>query len=199
MANSWASNFSYEYFARLVDVLKEGYEYRLISEADKAISQGQPKPIVLLRHDIDVDIRYAPHIAEIEARKGIVATYFVMVNSPTYSVEDPTSRTIIEDLVSMGHEVGVHFDFESEQQRLCSPDLSSVESQIDAACKLLEEVTQVPVRSVSFHRPLPQFLRGPLKVADRINAYAAPLMEWYLSDSGGRWRSEEHTSELQSH
>jgi hypothetical protein len=41
---------------------------------------------------------------------------------------------------------------------------------------------------VSFHRPHPHFVRGPLYIAGLVNAYAAELMEWYLSDSRARWR-----------
>src|SRR5205823_1486511 len=52
------------------------------------------------------------------------------------------------------------------------------------------------VKSLSFHRPIPWLLRGPLLIGSRVNAYAAELMEWYLSDSKGCWREGEPLPKL---
>src|SRR5207302_922810 len=85
----------------------------------------------------------------------------------------------------------LHFDFEDPAQRAGGAVVEAVEPAIAAACARLEAASGQPVRSLSFHRPLPQFLRGPSLVAGRVNAYARELMDWYLSDSGGRWRQGE--------
>jgi hypothetical protein len=66
-----------------------------------------------------------------------------------------------------------------------------MEPDIQAATGRLAGLIERPVRSVSFHRPLPQYIRGPLYVAGLVNAYAEELMRWYLSDSRGRWREGE--------
>jgi hypothetical protein len=59
---------------------------------------------------------------------------------------------------------------------------------VEAAGDRLRALGASPVRSVSFHRPQPEALRGPLYVAGLLNAYAEPLMRAYFSDSAGRWR-----------
>jgi hypothetical protein len=45
---------------------------------------------------------------------------------------------------------------------------------------------------------MPQFLRGELTIAGRTNAYAAILMESYISDSKGEWRNGEPLTYLQA-
>jgi hypothetical protein len=39
-------------------------------------------------------------------------------------------------------------------------------------------------------------LRGPLKLAGVVNAYAAELMGWYVSDSKARWREGDPLATL---
>jgi hypothetical protein len=52
------------------------------------------------------------------------------------------------------------------------------------------------VCSISFHRPIPWMLRGPLIVCGKVNAYADELSGWYLSDSKGNWRAGEPLSQI---
>jgi hypothetical protein len=138
-----------------------------------------------------VSLERALRLAEVEAALGARATYRVMTNSPLYHLDAPASRAILARLLALGHEVGLHFDFEDPAQREAGATAQAVEPAITAACARLEAACGQPVRSLSFHRPLPQFLRGPSVVAGRVNAYAREFMDWYLSDSGGRWRQGE--------
>jgi hypothetical protein len=148
-----------------------------------------------LRHDVDVSLEKALEMAKIECEFGIHVTYMVIPNSPFYWLEDGTARAIFRQLISMGHEVALHFDV-SEEERKNNCGISSVERQIEAACKRLEQAIAQPVRSISFHRPMQQFLHGPLMICGRVNAYAQELMMWYLSDSKGCWREGEPLSKL---
>lgn len=166
----------------------------LLSEGPDVLhAAGQPK--LFLRHDIDVSLERAIRVAEIESEFGVRATYMVMINSLPYRVESKTSRDILRQLITMGHEVTLHFDLDDDQ-RNSNCEISAVETKIDAACKHLEQITGLPVQSISFHCPLPQFLRGPLLVAGRVNAYSQELMVWYLSDSIGCWREGEPLPKL---
>ncbi len=61
---------------------------------------------------------------------------------------------------------------------------------------MLEEYLGREVRSVSFHRPVPELLRGPLHIAGRVSGYAESLFGWYLSDSRARWREGEPIASL---
>lgn len=193
MALGWSSDFSFRYFRMILQAIKYNFELHLLSEAPRILSTiGQPK--VILRHDIDVSLKKALRMAEIEEVFGICATYMVMINSPLYSVHDV--QDITGEIIDMGHEVGLHFDLDNNE-RNSNLEISSVEQKIHSSCKQLEEIIGRPVRSISFHRPIPRFMRGPLIVSGGlVNAYSRELMAYYLSDSKGRWREGEPLPKL---
>ncbi len=190
------SDFSFGYFRRMLEAINCNFEPYVISEAPQALGHNGEKPRLLLRHDIDVDLNKALQMARIENEFGVRATYMVMLNSPFYHVEDPPSRSILRRLISMGHEVALPLDFDNAEERINSPEPGSLEPKVRSACQRLEAVIDLGVHSISFHRPLPQFLRGPLIVASRVNAYSRELMAWYLSDSKGNWREGEPLPKL---
>lgn len=76
-------------------------------------------------------------------------------------------------------------------------DSATREEDIARACEVLEGVVGAPVRSVSFHLPVKELVRGPLHVAGRVSGYAEDLFRWYLSDSRARWREGEPVASLE--
>ncbi len=194
MSVGWSADFSYGYFRRILQAIQLNFESHLLAEVPE-MQPANGRPQLLLRHDVDVSLEKALEMAKIEREFGIHATYMVIPNSPFYWLEDGTAQAIFRQLISMGHEVALHFDV-SEEERKNNCGISSVEQQIEAACKRLEQAIAQPIRSISFHRPMPQFLHGPLMICGRVNAYAHELMRWYLSDSKGCWREGEPLPKL---
>jgi hypothetical protein len=195
--NGWCDDFSYAYYAELLETASRNFRIQVVADAPAALDTAGQRHLVL-RHDVDVSLQRALQLARVESGLGISATYMVMTNSPLYRVESSASRAILHELVAMGHEVALHFDFDSEAVRASSPALAAVEPMVAAACDRIEAIIAGPVRSVSFHRPQPQLQRGPLWIAGRVNAYARDLMHWYLSDSAGRWREGEPLPRLRN-
>jgi hypothetical protein len=189
----WASDFSYAYLRRLLMLAHERFEVRPVSEASPA--DAVTAPVLLLRHDVDVSLDAARPVAALEADIGLRATYMLMTTSPLYEVEDEVCRRHIRGLVDAGHEIGLHFDAHDSEARQTSAEALNV--QITAARQRLEVAAGAPVRSVSFHRPQPEVLRGPRLIADCVNAYSAELMAAYLSDSRGSWRDGEPIARLE--
>lgn len=198
MGVEWRSDFSFGYFRRILEAIKSNFENHLISEALQALRHDGKRPKLFLRHDVDLDLNKALEVAMIENEHGVCASYMVMVNSPLYRVEETASRSILRRFISMGHEVALHFDFDTSEERNDHSELSSIEPKIHSACHRLETTIEAEVRSISSHRPLPPLLRGPLIVAGRVNAYSKELMAWYLSDSKGTWREGEPLPRLQN-
>ncbi|HVX27962.1 MAG TPA: class I SAM-dependent methyltransferase [Parafilimonas sp.] len=132
----------------------------------------------------------------IENELGLQSTYMVMLNSPCYDVSTETSKKILKQLLTLGHEVALHFDVTKSKRNDPKISTNDIEGDIAHDIKQLEQIIEVPVKSISFHRPLSQFLKGPLKIAGVINAYSKELMTWYLSDSAGRWREGEPLQKL---
>lgn len=193
--SSFSSDFSYAYFIRILEVIRANYQLHVLSSASSVL-QGAGKPLLFLRHDIDVDLNLALRMAEIEHRYGIHSTYMIMNAGSLYSLEDFSSRKLVREIQALGHEIGLHFNC-PEQFRNEDSSAAKIRKIVEEASSQLEEAVGERIGSFSFHCPVPSMLRGPLKIADRINAYAAPLMENYLSDSKGSWREGEPLLKLE--
>ena len=180
----WSADFSYAYLTRIFLALKARRMVRRFCDAP-AVLEEQGSPAVFLRHDLDVDLGAALRMARLEESLGIQATYMVMPSARLYPVSSPDSVNVLKQIRDAGHEIGVHVDYEA------SPANAGFSDALTQACGLVGGLLPEPVRSFSVHRPVPEALRGPLIVAGCVNAYAAPLMESYLSDSAGVWRAGE--------
>ena len=74
--------------------------------------RDSPPKTVFLRHDIDFSLEMCLPMAEVEASRGIQATYYVLLNGP-YNVDDENGRRHLLRLVELGHEIGLHYDLKS--------------------------------------------------------------------------------------
>ncbi len=103
--------------------------------------------------------------AELEAERGVAATYFLMTRSDFYNLEGRAGARALARLRDLGHAVGLH---------AIQPD-ASVDERFD------------PV--LAWHTPDPATMSEPL--AGVVNVYAPPWFhpERYRSDSNRRWRS----------
>src|SRR5262245_6342071 len=68
------------------------------------------KPAMFLRHDVDFSLDFALEMAQIESEMSICSTYFVMPTNDYYNVYSKRGRDVLRSLVSLGHEVGLHWD-----------------------------------------------------------------------------------------
>jgi hypothetical protein len=183
----WAADFTYAYLRRMLSFARDRFSVRPVGEAPPPGTTTDP--VLLLRHDIDVSLAAAVAVAEIEAELGLRATYMVMTTNPLYEAESDASRACLRRLVDNGHEIGLHFDSHNLGEDDPSPE--ALETQAVAARDHLAAAAGAPVRSISFHRPPPAMLQGPRMIAGCVNAYAADLMDSYISDSKGSWRTGE--------
>jgi len=195
MSSDWKDSFHYDYFRELLHAAKDNFSIFLMKEAPQVLAAGT-KPALILRHDLDISLKRALPLGEIEKRLGVSATYMVLVDSPVYDLSSGESQEILKDLMNMGHEVALHFSAKANPGTDIS-DWNEIERQVLEAKAHLEDIIQCEVASISFHRPITRFLRGPLWIFNLVNAYSAELMDWYLSDSAGRWREEPLPQMLQ--
>ncbi len=184
--SGWCEDFSYAYYRRILAAVTSRFAPRLFREAVQLSSWTAPS--VFLRHDIDISLPPAVAMAEVEREAGVVSTYMVMMESQLYDISLGDAVRMVREIAAMGHEIGVHFDCPGEL-RNGNGSVETIGPLILRDCARLEDALGLPVQSISFHRPIPWLLRGPLLVRGKVNAYAAELMNWYLSDSKGAWRA----------
>ena len=183
---AWGGDWSYGYLRALMAKVKATHRFALLKNAKEALESDQP--VAFIRHDVDISLDRARALAEREAEWGVVATYHVMLSCPFYDLSTRASRHVLASINALGHEIGLHFHPPVDGVVV---EAHAAADAIEQACERFEDAAGAPVRSVSFHLPATALIGGPLVVADRVNAYAKPLLEWYLSDSRARWREGE--------
>jgi len=176
--------FTYDAYRGLLAVAKKKFEIRSLGDADEPVGR---KPILLMRHDVDISIEKALVLACIEAAEGIESTYMLMLGCPLYGVE---IRAFKDDLAvrlswltGFGRDIGFHIEVD---------DLADAENAMEIPVHDLEKLMDVDVGSVSFHAPSNALLHKYLwekRILNRINAYAGIYTGLYITDSGGRWRA----------
>ena len=127
---------------------------------------------VLLRHDVDLSLKRAYALAEVEHEYGIRSTYLVMPNNPFYNVFSPESRDLLAQMIDWKHEIGLHYD-----ARIM---------MVYEFCAMLSTFLDYNVRVVEQDGLYAQAEKPRLPML----VVPSELKHWsYLSDSGMHWRA----------
>jgi hypothetical protein len=183
IAGNDRSKFTYQHYRQLLSKLSEIYSFTTFKEGER-LSGEILKPLVIMRHDIDMELEAAVRMASLENNLDIKSTYFFMARCPIYNVFSYQGADQISEILTYGHHLGLHFD--------CSlyEDISvdNIDSYISKECTLLEDFFQHPVEAVSFHRPGRLVLSG-IKLESWPNTYDKIFTEsfQYFADSRGVW------------
>ena len=140
----------------------------------------------ILRHDIDNSLEKAMEFAVLEEQAGVASTYFVLLTSDFYNVASRGSLEKLHSIQKMGHEVGLHFD--EKTYSACTAE--ETVQHILHEKKILSEILETEVTTVSMHRPSKATLDANLQIPGMVNSYGKTFFRdfKYLSDSRRRWR-----------
>ena len=72
--------------------------------ADEVLDNIEEKKWLVVKHDVETDVKKALKLAEIEHQYGICATYYVQADLLEENVE------ILQNIAALGHEVSYHYD-----------------------------------------------------------------------------------------
>ena len=101
---------------------KKLYKLKRISIPAKDV-EGESEYLVL-KHDVETDVKKAYKLACIEDKYGHKGTYYVQA----YLLDDPTNIEILTRMQDMGHEISYHYDV-----------MDSCKGDLDEAIKEFEE------------------------------------------------------------
>jgi hypothetical protein len=146
-----------ESYAALLDAARD---YRFV-HFEHEPREGE----IFLRHDVDLSLAAAVRMAELEAARGVSATYFLMTRSVFYNLASPEGERALLRLREHGHRVGLH----------------AVHPHVDFDDRF------DPV--LAWHNPDPEFVNAPID--GLVNVMSPPWFdpEHYRSDSNQDWRS----------
>lgn len=144
--------------------------------------------ILIMRHDIDLSLEHSLTLAELESEQNIKSTYFIWLTSPFYNVFENKNRKIIQRLVQLGHQIGLHFD----EKAYSITDKKVLNFYINKEAMLLRNYFDVDIYAVSMHKPSNWILNQDIHLDNYINAYSKKYFNEfkYISDSNMRWREE---------
>ncbi|WP_248516619.1 hypothetical protein [Salinarchaeum laminariae] len=187
------------YAGLLEGLLARGYEF---VGFEGAIADGE----IALRHDVDISLARAAAMARAEAELGVTSTYCVLVTNPLYDLLAPDSRRHLHTILSAGHDVGLHFDphyyWEAE------PVVEDLEARVLEDRAALEHALSFVAReqpgpvavdstvvATSIHQPPEWALGATFDAFENTYEPAYFTDVAYVSDSGGKWRSERPFTE----
>ena len=176
--------FTLKHYQTLLKKAKQS-NYTFINYEDYEKFNGK---YIILRHDIDISLEKALEMAKIESLEGISATYFLMLTSEFYNVLSPYARKIVEEMSSLGHQIGLHFDPTTYHYST----KEELENIIQQEVQILSSIIQKKVTTLSFHRPSKEVLENNYQFEGLINTYSHVFFKdiKYISDSRKRWREE---------
>jgi peptidoglycan/xylan/chitin deacetylase (PgdA/CDA1 family) len=144
----------------------------------------------ILRHDVDFDVNKALDFANRESKiGGFQSTYFFLVSSDFYNMFAKSTLDVLERILKLGHEVGLHFD---EVKYLAKKNVMKLVDCVEEELYLLGRILGKPIKVVSMHRPSKFTLENDLKLQNAINSYSKVFTNdfKYVSDSRMNWRED---------
>lgn len=145
------------------------------------------KRFILWRHDMDYSLNRGLMLAKIEYEIGLKATYFLNPHSEFYNLAEASQHAIIKEILSLGHDIGLHFDsgFFGE---ITEGELNSL---VEWEADYLKWLFGVKPVAFSFHNPVASTLSFEAdKYGGLLNCYSKRFKTEvpYCSDSNGYWR-----------
>ena len=175
-------DFTIESYKTLLDTLQsQSYTFQTFADYLKAAA----KDTLILRHDVDALPHNSLRFAEIQAERGIQATYYFRVVPQSYD------KAIIQRIAELGHEIGYHY----ETMDHCRGD---VDKAYDTFCQNLEKFRQLAtIETISMHgSPLSRYDNRTIWEKydyKALGIIGEPYFDinfnklYYLTDTGRRW------------
>lgn len=176
--------FIYDSYSQLIEKIQcHGYS---ISNYH---NYHQFEKICILRHDIDMDIYKAYEFARFELQLGVRSTYFLLLGSNFYNVYTKSNLNLINEMLSMGHEIGLHFD---ETKYPLNSGYNEFVSYVEEELYVLGRMLGINIKSVSMHRPSKSTLSNNYEFSSAINSYSNEFFcdFKYISDSRMAWKED---------
>ena len=174
-------DFTESHYKLLLKTAKKNYSFEKFGNRAK----GQH---IILRHDVDLSVHRSLSLAKIEKKFNISSTYFFRLRCEFYNIFEKSIVSRINEIIDLGHEIGLHFDLSFYKNKTQSEMLNDLKWEK----KILSELLDKEISVFSFHNP---DMGSALSIEDyrlsgMINAYAKKFKQsyHYISDSNGYWR-----------
>ncbi len=178
------SDFTLSHYRELLRLAVAGWDVKLHREVNPAEDDAS---FILWRHDVDFSMHAARNLARLEHEAGVRSTYYLLPHSEFYNLFEREVSDLVKEIISLGHDVGLHFD----SHYYGISDASQLAVHLTREKRWLEETFNCEIRSFSFHNTTDFTMScEEWQYAGLINCYAQYFKKnvGYCSDSHGIWR-----------
>ena len=183
-------NFTYKHFKETISLAKSlGFGFYSMHD----FLQKKPKnKFIVMRHDVDLSLKHALAMAEVEKSLGIKSTYFIRTKGP-FNPFDNNNLEIMRKMSKLGHEIGYHYEVSSL--------IINFKKDFLKQRRKFEDILKKKIFGAALHRAKNSSDRSS---ANRLNfaepflselgleydAYSGTFLKEmkYISDSSYRWR-----------
>lgn len=137
---------------------------------------------IIIRHDIDLSLEKALELARFENKLNIKSSYFLLLSTSFYNLFTKKSKEIVEEIIGLGHDVGIHFD-ETQYSISCASDYSKY---INYEKDIFKQLFDIDANVVAMHRPSKFILENNLEFESIINTYSKKFFKEYAYYSDSR-------------
>lgn len=181
-------NFTLEHYMEILQLAKKnGYEVRRL--IDVARRGHDDAKVITMRHDIDFNFVNPFRLGKLEHENGFSSTFFVRMHADSYNTLSYRNLKILNELSSMGHEIGLHFEnMFSGGEKIRMIKLLKETLEKCGNIKISGMAPHDSNRGGEMHTALTkEELHECGMVYDAISDIFTKGMK-YISDSAGRWR-----------
>lgn len=175
-------DFTIDQYSELLRLAKENYQFTGYDDLVKS-------RFILWRHDCDYSLNRALRLARLESEAAVKTTYFINPHCEFYNLLEKSQSKIVEKILSLGHDIGLHFDaeyYEIESE-------AELEEAVGKEAEWLQDWFDFKPVAFSFHNPTEFTLSCEREsYGGLINCYSKIFRSSisYCSDSNGYWRHQ---------
>jgi hypothetical protein len=179
-------------YKQYLSAIKQSWDVISFDEINNNNLNGKPK--ALIRHDIDLSLHQSLKMAKLEHELGIKATYFIHLQNEFYNVLEIESQHMIRNIITLGHDIGVHFDINAYSKKINKSE--DIDYWASFEKNIYEQLFNCNVKTLSFHNPTLtniEFNQKVDTVGGMLNTYSSVIFDHfkYISDSNGHWRFDK--------
>lgn len=190
--------FSFSEYERIFrDAIAAGYQVITLREFFEGTFESG-KNLLVNRIDVDVKINRLPRLNDVFCRLGIRASISLRLHAPTYNLLSFGNMAILRDLVSAGHEIGLHTELADAEGHCAIDGVALLRREID----LLETIAGTRICGTASHGDMTDYnnlhfwqRHQPADFGLLYEAYDPRLWDHcrYVSDSEWvRWKAYDN-------